>query len=193
MNIIKEEFENRVETIWESSEKNFNGDSFISIKKSRDYYMYAQRAGVDSIAFILYDKNIDKFALIKESKPPLDTNNYLASLITAFGGSIDMDKTPKEICQIEVAEESGYKVELSKIHFVGETLVSTQMSQICKLFIVDITNKSKTQKAEYEIESKHSQDRVVWLDRDEIMENGDWKSIYILSQMLYLKFFRFLR
>ena len=187
MNIIKEEAQNIVETIWESSEKNFNGDSFISIKKSRDYYMYAQRAGVDSIAFILYDKNIDKFALIKESKPPLDTNGYLASLITAFGGSIDMEKTPQEICQIEVVEESGYEVELSKIHFVGETLVSTQMSQICKLFVVDITNKSKTKKAEYEIESKHSQDRVVWLDRDEIMENGDWKSIYILSQMLHLK------
>jgi len=187
MNIIKEEAQNIVETIWESSEKNFNGDSFISIKKSRDYYMYAQRAGIDSIAFILYDKNIDKFALIKESKPPLDRDNYLASLITAFGGSIDMEKTPQEICQIEVVEESGYEVELSKIHFVGETLVSTQMSQICKLFIVDITNKSKTQKAEYEIESKHSQDRVVWLDRDEIMENGDWKSIYILSQMLHLK------
>ena len=151
--------------------------------------MYAQRAGIDSIAFILYDKTQNRFALIKESKPPLDTKDYLASLITAFGGSIDMDLTPKQICKIEVVEEAGYEINLENIHFIGETVVSTQMSQICKLFVVDVTNNPKSKKAEWEIEDnhKHNDDFIVWMNRDEIMDNGDWKSIYILSQMLYLK------
>ncbi|SHO81227.1 hypothetical protein MNB_SV-15-761 [hydrothermal vent metagenome] len=186
MKIIKKEFDNSVEDIWKSKEVNFNGDPFMSIKKSRDYYIYAERVGIDSIAFILYDKNKNRFALIQESKPPLDTNEYLVSLVTAFGGSMDIDITPQEICKIEVEEEAGYEVELEKIHFVGESLVSTQMSQICKLFLVDVTDNQKTKKAEYEIENKHQDDSIIWLNRDEVMDNGDWKSIYIISKMDYL-------
>ena len=189
MNITKRVVENEIETIWSSEEVNHNGDPFFTIKKARGYYLYAQRVGVDSIAFILYDGDTQKYALIHESKPPLDTTHYRSSLITAFGGSIDMGKETsyQEICQIEVVEESGYIVPFSNIHSIGKTLVSTQMSQLCEGFIVDVTNLKKEQQAEWELYESSSieGERVIWMSADEVMENGDWKSVYIMTQARY--------
>jgi hypothetical protein len=156
----------------------------LYIKRSRGCYVYAERVGVDSVAFILYDRKTQKFALIKESKPSLDTTDYLVYLTTAFGGSIDIKDTisSKEICQIEVTEEAGYCVPLNKIYNLGKTLVSSQMSQMCELFLVDITNIQKTMSAEWET-SKH--EKILWMKEHEILDNNDWKSIYILSQSKY--------
>jgi len=181
--------ENTIETLWSSSESNQNSESYFTIKKTRGYYLFAQRAGVDSIAFILYNADRQKYALIHESKPPLDGIDYRASLITAFGGSIDMGDavTYQQICQTEVAEEAGYNVPLSNIHSIGKTLVSTQMSQMCEGFLVDVTGIPKEQKAEWEVleSSTINGDRVLWMSYDEVMENGDWKSVYIMTQAKY--------
>ena len=189
MQIIKKDCENTIETLWQTQECNPNGEPFMSIKKSRDYYVYAQRAGRDSIAFVLYDSHIEKFGLIKEGKPPLDTEAYRAFLITAFSGSIDMDLSPQEICQIEVAEEAGYEVPLERITSVGETLVSTQMSQICQLFVVDITGIHKTLTAEWEESETLEQGevRLIWMSREEVMANMDWKSVFVVGQMAYIE------
>ena len=59
MKIIKLPYENTIDTLWESKNKNQNSEPFMSIKKSREYYVYAKRAGKDSIAFVLYDRYSD--------------------------------------------------------------------------------------------------------------------------------------
>lgn len=188
MKIIKKKSDNMLKLLWQSEEKNPNGDPFLSVKRSRDRYVFAERLGRDSIAFILYDKNSKRYGLIKESKPPLDGEDYLAYLITAFGGSIDMDKSAQEICQIEAEEESGYIVPLESIHYVGETFVSSQMSQMCKLFVVDVTGICKSEIAEWEESDSldAGEERFYWMSRDEVMDNMDWKSIFIVARMEYL-------
>ena len=185
MKIIKLPYENTIETLWESKNKNQNGEAFMSVKKSRDYYVYTERAGKDSIAFVLYDRDMQKYGLIKESKPPLDAEGYRAYLVTAFGGSIDMNVSAKEICQVETEEEAGYEVPLEKITFLGETFVSTQMSQMCKLFVVDVTAIAKSKIAEWEESEtlKPNEVRLIWMSKKEVMDNMDWKSIFIVGQM----------
>jgi hypothetical protein len=180
--------------LWESKGKTPAGDPFFSVKEARGYYVYGQRGGTNSIAFVLKDG--DKYGLIYESKPPLDEEyNEKHMEITAFGGSIDMDKSYKEICQTEVLEESGYDVSMDRISDVGKTLVSTQMNQLCYGYLVDVSGleagetESDIYNAEQEAkdsdEFKHN--KVIWFSFDELMDNNDWKSIWIVTKYRWLK------
>ena len=166
-------------TIWESEGKTPAGDPFLTVKQARGYYYYAERGGMDSVFFILYDRTTCKFAIINESKPPLDERlKEEASMATAFGGSIDSDLPFEEIVRTEVLEEAGYTAELTRIKYVGQTMVSTQMSQIAHGYLVDITGVTKTNDTEYELAGKGS--RTTWLSMEELISNSDWKSMFIL-------------
>lgn len=191
----------KAEVLYESKGKTPAGHPFLTVKQARGYYQYAERGGQDSIFFILFDNDTRKFALIYESKPPMDEREQkLVYMTTAFGGSIDMEETTtyQEICQTEVREESGYVVPLDKIKSIGKTLVSTQMSQMAEGFLVDVTGIKKTVQAEYELtpdeeqkakdENEFKLNKVVWMDIDELMENDDWKSIYVWTKAVYKNF-----
>ena len=180
---------NEPKTLWQSPETTPDGQPFLTIKQSRDYYYYAQRAGINSVFFILYDANISKFALISESKPPLDESlNTLAMLTTAFGGSIDLNKTYLEIVQQEVLEEAGYKVTPDDIYSMGSTLVSSQMDQIAFGYVVDVTNIEKTEETESEhpnASEEFANNSIKWLSYDEVIENSDWKSIFLVTKLIH--------
>lgn len=186
------------EVMYESKGCTPAGHPFMTVKRARGYYEYAERGGKDSIAFILYDANQEKFALIRESKPPMDERNgFETRMTTAFGGSIDMgtDVTYQEICQTEVREEAGYEVPLDRIRSVGQTLVSSQMSQMCEGFLVDVTDIEKTLEAEYEKEASEDQaekdanefvgNSVEWMTITELMDNNDWKSTWIAFKTIF--------
>lgn len=150
-------------------------NKFIKIKKSENHeYYYAERLGVDSIAFILYDKN-KGYGLINEYKPPI--NEFV---VTAFGGSLDKNKTKLEIVIDEVREESGYIVDSSHIVECGKRFVSTQMNQFCWLYYVDVSKaKYVGRQPENKLESIAN---VVWID-DKYITNynfQDWKAQVIL-------------
>ncbi len=187
--------ENDTEIVWQSEGKSpVNGEPFLTVKRARGYYLYAQRAGTDSIAFILYDNYSEKLGLISESKPPMDEfSDEKVMGISAFGGSKDSDVSLIEICKQEVLEEAGYNVNIEQIIPVGSTMVSSQMNQTCHLYMVDVTgltpgktesdiyNKEQEQKDSDEF--KHNM--IVWMTEKEVMEYGEWKSLYILSKVLY--------
>ena len=183
----------KAEIRYQSEGKTPAGDPFMTVKKARGYYEYAERGGVDSIAFILLRGGVDGWGLIRESKPPRDEiEKKRVMMTTAFGGSCD-DKslTPAQICRIEVVEESGYEVSGNKIHCIGKTLVSSQMSQMCHLFVVDVRGIEKTKEAEYESPVSAMQaekdinefmgNSVEWMDDEDVFENMDWKSITIMT------------
>jgi 8-oxo-dGTP pyrophosphatase MutT (NUDIX family) len=186
------------EILWESPERNENGTPYFTVKKARGYYIYGERAGVNSIAFILYDRNRGKggeIGLIYEAKPPLDEFFCEKSMsLTAFGGSLDMpDKTTKEVTQIEVKEEAGYDVPFEKIFFIGTALVSTQMNQFCGGFLVDVTGLEQGA-TEAETQSvlqkkrdpdEFSKNKVVWMPPEELYELSDWKAIWIFSKAYF--------
>jgi len=176
-----------VETVWKSGACAPSGDPFLSIKKVDGWYLFAERAGKDSVAFILMDEE-KGYGLIRELKPPLkkDDDVYLT---TAFGGSIDREgEDLVDLVRREVEEEAGYQVDPDRILFAGKTMVSTQMNQICHLFLVDVTEIPKTLKTEAEIAREENGSRefigneVVWMSAKGVLENQDWKSIFIVAR-----------
>jgi len=165
------------EVLWESEGKNpLNGEPFMTIKRADGYYLFSERAGVDSVAFILIDK--DKIGLIQEIKPPLYERG-IKRLATAFGGSLDKNINPEEIVIEEVKEEAGYSVDEKDITYIGETMVSTQSNQMLKGYVVDVTNAKFVGADEDE--------KIVWLNENQLFENSDWKSIFIYTKWNYIK------
>ena len=161
--------------------KQITNNRFLNIKEVKDEamgcsgYQYAERLGVNSVAFICYDKDKGKFLINKEATPP--TGDFL---VRAFGGSIDKSKTYEEIVQDEVREEAGYKVRLSKVKSVGKSFVSTQMNQYCYLYLVFVSDKQEVGR---EPENKTEElAEVVWMSEDEINDGDDWKAITIITK-----------
>ncbi|RLA71316.1 MAG: hypothetical protein DRG30_08625 [Epsilonproteobacteria bacterium] len=164
----------KAEVMYKSPECTPNGEPFLTVKKARGYYYYAERGGVDSIFFVLYDASTGKFGLIRESKPPRDEQEMAqVSMTTAFGGSLDdYAKTKKQIVKMEVLEEAGYKVPKNRIHKIGKTLVSSQSSQVAHGYLVSVTDIPR----DYETEGQET----VWMYPDQICNHQDWKSMFII-------------
>jgi len=161
--------------------KQITNNKFLNIKEVSDPnmgckgYQFAERRGVDSIAFICYDKSTNKFLLNNEATPPLGL-----FLIRAFGGSLDKDVVHEEIVKGEVEEEAGYEVELKQIKSLGKCFVSTQMNQYCYLYLVLVSDKNKTErKPENACEALAE---TVWLSEEDIVDGDDWKAIAILNK-----------
>ena len=176
--MIKEFMQEEIpEILWESEGKNpLNGEPFMTIKRTDGYYLYSERAGVDSVAFILINKNKNKIGLIQEIKPSLYERG-IKRLATAFGGSLDKNICPKEIVVEEVKEETGYIVNEENVTYVGETMVSTQSNQMLKGYMVDVSNAKFVGADEDE--------KIVWLNIKQLFENSDWKSIFIYTKWIY--------
>lgn len=156
-------------------------NKFLNIKEVYDDtkhckgYQFAERRGVDSIAFICYDENTGKFLINKEYTPPTDE-----FLFRAFGGSLDKNVDKVQIVIDEVKEEVGIKVTAKNIYFVGSVFVSTQMNQRCYLYFVDVSDlkRGKTE-PENAIEAMAE---IVEMTEEEIHRNDDWKAITIIEK-----------
>lgn len=183
----------------------YKENPYIAVKTGpkSDHYMYAERKGIDSVAFIIQtDENL--FVLTEERKPPMDarikenipgvsySSKDEAFVLTAFGGSNDkipvdeyitMDQSEKielfkTIVRAESVEEAGFEVTISDIEFIGSEFVSTQSNQICYLFLVDARNaKIVDRQPDSEMEALA---QVIYCDSQIIRESIDWKSKAIM-------------
>lgn len=170
------------EIVWESPKRNKLGQAFLTVKQEGRYY-FSERAGIDSVAFILYDRKIDKFCAVNERKPPLDETreDNKAFLVTAFGGSLDeADCTPLEIVIREAKEESGSDITADDILPLGKVMVSTQSNQFCHLYLV-IVNADKMGETDpqNEIEAEAT---LEWFNREDAYDYEDWKLITIIAK-----------
>ena len=154
---------------------------FLNIKKAIDPqkniegYLFAERLGKDSIAFICYDRKYKLFLINREYKPPVDEFIY-----GAFGGSIDKNESLKRIVKDEVKQEAGFVIDKKNIKYLGNVFVSTQMNQFCFLYIVFVDkDNQKEREPENKIEEMAS---TIWVDEKDIWTLNDWKAITILSK-----------
>lgn len=161
--------------------KQITNQPFLNIKEVNDpamackSYQFAERKGVNSVAFVCYDKKKDKYLINNEATPPIGDFQ-----LRAFGGSIDKSKKYEEIVQDEVKEEAGYNVGLDRITFVGEVFVSTQMNQYCFLYFVDVSDvEAEDREPENATEALSHPE---WVTKEDIIAGIDWKAITILSK-----------
>lgn len=155
---------------------------FIKVKTS-GRFIYAERKGIDSVAFILLATNASderRIGLINEYKPPIDS-----FLTTAFGGSIDQEKYKNNLKQLvvdETIEEAGFKVSEDDVKYYGKVFVSTQMNQWCSLFAVEVDKTKQGDPTTTDpMEMKSS---VVWMTLPEAVKSEDWKAISIITKRL---------
>jgi 8-oxo-dGTP pyrophosphatase MutT (NUDIX family) len=167
----------------ERKEELLSDHKFIKVYKVIDpehhvkAYMYAERLGVDSVAFICYDRDRKEVLLNKEYKPPV--NEFV---LGAFGGSLDKDSSLEDIVRDEVREEAGFE-KIYEIQSLGKVLVSTQMNQYCHLFIVHVDKDDQGERhPENAIEAMAE---TVWIgEGPNINDLEDWKAITIAAKAM---------
>lgn len=157
---------------------------WLKVKQAGGGYIYSERKGIDSVAFILVAVNASderRIGLINEPKDPIGK-----FLTTAFGGSIDDEKYHNDLrvlVQDEVLEEAGFKVELSAIKHHGSVMVSTQSNQFCHLFSVEVNKLEQGERTTTNPTEMRS--AVSWVQMNEIAALEDWKAqAIILRRML---------
>lgn len=160
--------------------KQLTNNKFLNIKEVRhpeknvNGYQFAERRGVDSIAFICWDVKRDLFLVNKEYTPPTDEFH-----LRAFGGSLDKAVEQIEIVRGELKEEAGF--EKATVVKVGSMFVSTQMNQYCHLYVALVNKDDQGERhPENAIEAMAS---TVWLTKDEIISGSDWKAISIVAKL----------
>ena len=166
--------------------KKLTDNKFLNILQVEDKennvsgYQYAERRGVDSIAFICVDKSsVDndkpEYLLNNEYKPPV--NEFV---LGAFGGPLDKDKSKVEIVIEEVREEAGFEVTEDDVISLGRVLVSTQMNQYCYLYLVNVNKKDQLERRpENAVEAMA---KIVWTKEEDIEFLEDWKAITIVAK-----------
>jgi 8-oxo-dGTP pyrophosphatase MutT (NUDIX family) len=160
--------------------KKLTDNKYLNIMEIQDLenhvkgFQYAERRGVDSVAFICYDHESEQFLLNKELKPPINK-----MVLGAFGGSCDKDKDLKDIVIDEVKEEAGFVVKRASVMSVGKVLVSTQMNQYCYLYLVFV---NKDYQVEREPENAiEAMAETSWHNIAEVFTLEDWKPITIIA------------
>ena len=169
-----EKFKKKVEKL--TNLKWMNLYNVIEPDKGVTGFQYAERKGVDSVAFIIFNEDTNKILLTKEYLPPV--GHFLPR---AFGGSLDRENANKEeIVKSEVLEEGGYDIAYDKIIPVGKSFVSSMMNQYCYLYLVLVKDENFVgRQPENAIEALAE---VQEYTPNEVIELDDWKSITILSK-----------
>lgn len=139
-------------------------------------YQYAERKGINSVAFICYDRTKNLFLLNHEYTPSMDT-----FMNRAFGGSFDEKIKPTDLVIKECYEEAGYEIKNSaSVISLEKCFVSTQMNQFCYLFLILVSDDEKVGRhPENNVEAAA---KTVWLTEKDIIEGSDWKAISIISK-----------
>jgi 8-oxo-dGTP pyrophosphatase MutT (NUDIX family) len=174
-------------TLWESDAKNRLGTPYLKVKRhlleDGTSYDFAERAGKDSVKFVLVDFRNGLIGALKSPKPIEDMEG---NFISTFSGSLDKDgKALDEILLEEVKEEAGYGLcEDSEIKVlkVGEFLLSSSMNEVAHLYLVDITDAKHLGR---ELEEQEGNHITVWVDKEEDILNST--SALLQTAYLHLK------
>lgn len=157
----------------------FNNE-WINVWKVQGF-CFAERLGIDSIAFLLFANNLDdpkRIGVLRELKIPV--NKYV---VGAFGGSIDDIKYHEDINKVvidEAIEEAGFIITEEDIEYYGKHYVSTQMNQFCHLFGVNVDKKKQVLRTTQNIRELDS--TIQWIDSNELLLLEDWKALVIFMK-----------
>ena len=148
------------------------------LDKDDEGYFFCERVGIDSVAFLLLDRN-------NKRKPFICLEQFSSShgkfVKGAYTGSLDKDeKSIEEIVQEEVKEEAGFEVELDAINSLGKMVVCSHSSEQVNLYLVDVTNVQWAGKApENKFEANM---RQIKMNEDEIKKHCEWKAQMIIQR-----------
>ncbi|MBQ0045764.1 MAG: NUDIX domain-containing protein [Mycoplasma sp.] len=118
---------------------------YLSLFKTKQGFIYAQRRGVNSTAVLCFKKVKGKFSFLIRYQPLPVVNTIkhfkwddcFACPIT---GSIEQNQTPSENVINEVYEEANLKISKKQIVSSTKFVSTTQMNETVFCFLVDVTS-----------------------------------------------------
>lgn len=135
-------------------------------------YFFAERAGRDSVAFLLHDRGREEapYGVLTQWHGPLRRFST-----GAFTGSMDKaGLDPVAITVEEAAEEAGYAVPPERVLPMAVLPVSGQCNEQCALFLVDVTGlRPQPLRPENIFEQNMQQ---AWWTQEQVLAAGDWKA-----------------
>jgi hypothetical protein len=151
---------------------------WVKMKKTQKGFIYAERKGIDSVAFILIDKEKKQIGVLEEYKDAI-----YKRLLTAFGGSIDKHQNDlKQLVIEEILEESGFQVEKNQVKKVAKIYCSNMMNQFVHLFVVFVDKNKQGKKTTTNPSELKS--TVIWKPFNwDLKDCFDWKTITILFKI----------
>lgn len=190
LDIDRVKYNKSVKLLWSSQLKNKQGVPYISVKEATTpkggKYIFASRAGRDSVKFMLVDYNKKLFGLVSEIKPPL-VDRYAEEFdVSVFGGSIDEDILMSDICfrnlvVQEVKEEAGFIVDIGRVKHIKTGLLSSQSDELVLCYLVDVTNIYPDNTKMRALEFGEEFSSVVWVTRDDLIRTGCLISMALAS------------
>jgi 8-oxo-dGTP pyrophosphatase MutT (NUDIX family) len=159
------------------------GKKFITMYDVTDpedenaHYVYTERLGRDSVAFLLYDRDHPEEPFITLSQFHSPCRKFVEG---AFTGSLDKpDLNPTEIVVEEVSEEAGYDVDDDRVHLVAFLPVAGNTNEQVHLALVDITGLDRRQIDPENIFEQNT--RIQRRNYSEITQKCEWKAIVIAT------------
>lgn len=148
-------------------------------KNNGESFYFSERAGVDSVAFILVDANReDMFACISQFR-----GNYGQFQTGCFTGSLDKPELSlEEIVIEETKEEAGYEVTLDRVAYMTTEFCGSGTNERVHIYIVDVTGLEEGEKEPESVFEENTE--TIWMDKNGIMHCQDWKAklaVYMLG------------
>ena len=122
---------------------------FLSLKEVFFNYKGKKRRwevcnSMDSVAILIYDKDLDSIILVKQFRLPVYLKNNDGYTYELCAGLCDKDKCSLEIAKEEVLEECGYDVDPSKIKKITSTWASVGTNAANQtIYYVEVTQDEK--------------------------------------------------
>lgn len=146
-----------------------NGEPFMRMRKNNKGFYYAERVGVDSVAFVLKDGANYGLLRCRQGATGVVANR-------AFTGSMDMENpSPIEALKTEAREEAGYDIDFQDTEFYGIYEVGHMTNEEVLLFLVNVTGKTPHE-VEWKGLEKYDLLGTVWNQ-----SSIDWKAILIMN------------
>ena len=122
---------------------------FLELKEV--FYKYKNKekrwevcSSMDSVACLIYDKDLDALILVKQFRLPVYLKNNDGFTYELCAGLCDKDKSNIEIAKEEVLEECGYDVEVNRLKKITSTWASVGTNAARQeIFYVEVGNKDK--------------------------------------------------
>ncbi len=98
----------------------------------------------DSVAVLIYHREKDAFVLVKQFRPPVYLKNSDGFTYELCAGIVDKDLTLVQIAQEEIEEETGYRVDSSKIEKITSFYTAVGFAGARQeLYYVEVTEAEK--------------------------------------------------
>ena len=155
----------------------------IPYNNGEDFY-FIERAGIDSVAFILYDNDAEDnrtIGMINQYR-----GSYGEFIKGCYTGSLDKpDKSLVEIVIDEVKEEAGFEVTEDRVYFLSKEITGAATNERVNLYLVDVTYAKKVDLEPESTFEKNTEN--LWYSPQQAFDVAtDWKAklILLMSQNL---------